>query len=192
MDSHDSEHLWRQFLAHKEDLSPSFRLEIPSGDDRERSVCTRCSFIDYRNPRIVVGSVATDDSGRILLCQRAIEPRKSWWTLPAGYLETNESAEAGARREAREEAGAKLEIDRLLAVYSLPRISQVQLMYRARLTNPDTIAAGPESEDLMLVSFEDIPWPDLAFPSVSWALRDWRAVEGQADFAVRSNPADGL
>jgi len=179
-------------LAHKEDLSPSFRLEIPSGDDRERSVCTRCSFIDYRNPRIVVGSVATDDSGRILLCQRAIEPRKGWWTLPAGYLETNESAEAGARREAREEAGAKLAIDRLLAVYSLPRISQVQLMYRARLTNPDTIAAGPESEDLMLVAFEDIPWPDLAFPSVSWALKDWLAVEGQADFAVRSNPADGL
>lgn len=175
-----------------DDWSPSFRSEIPAGDDRERSICTRCGFIDYLNPRIVMGSVATDDQGRILLCKRAIEPRKGWWTLPAGYLETGESAEVGARREAWEEAGAKLELDRLLAIYSIERISQVQLMYRARLTNPDTIAPGPESEALKLVAFEDIPWAELAFPSVTWALRDWHATKDQADFAVRSNPAEGL
>lgn len=175
-----------------DDLSPSFRLEVPPDDDRERSVCTRCGFIDYRNPRIVVGSVATDDQDRILLCKRAIEPRKGYWTLPAGYMETGESAEAGARREAREEAGAILEIDRLLAIYSLERISQVQLMYRAHLANPDAIAPGPESEELTLVKFEDLPWPDLAFPTVGLALRNWHEVRGRTDFAVFGNPAEGL
>lgn len=179
-------------MGHKDDWSPSFRMEIPAGDDRERSVCTRCGFIDYRNPRIVVGSVATDENGRILLCQRAIEPRKGFWTLPAGYLETGESAEEGARREAREEAGAKLDIDRLLAVYSLTRISQIQLMYRARLTSPATIAPGPESIELRLVTFEDIPWPELAFPSVSWALRQWHATRDEAAFPVFGNPLEGL
>lgn len=175
-----------------DDRTPSFRVEIPPGDDRERSVCTRCGFVDYRNPRIVVGSVATDDQGRLLLCKRAIEPRKGWWTLPAGYMELGESAEVGARREAREEAGAILELDRLLAVYSIERIGQVQLMYRARLTNPDTIAPGPESEELKLVSFEDIPWPELAFPTVAWALRHWHETRDRDDFPVFSNPLQGL
>ncbi|MEM9233492.1 MAG: NUDIX hydrolase [Pseudomonadota bacterium] len=165
---------------------------MPTGDDRERSVCTRCGFVDYLNPRIVVGSVATDDQDRILLCKRAIEPRKGWWTLPAGYLETGESTEVGARREAWEEAGARLELDRLLAIYSIERISQVQLMYRARLTNPETIAPGPESEELQLVAFEDVPWTELAFPTVSWALKDWHATKSQADFAVHSNPVEGI
>lgn len=171
---------------------PSFQLKIPSGDNRERSVCTRCGFIDYRNPRIIAGSVATDDQDRILLCKRAIEPQIGLWTLPAGYLEMGEAAEAGARREAREEAEAIVTIDTLLAVYSIERISQVQLIYRARLENPGSIAPGPESQEVKLVPYGDIPWTELAFPSVVWALRDWKAVEGQAVFAPRSNPLQGL
>ena len=172
--------------------SPSFSLQIPPGDDRERDVCTRCGYVRYDNPRVIVGAAATDSQGRILLCKRAIEPQKGWWTLPAGFLELGESAEDGARREAMEEAGAVLTIDRLLAVYSILRNSQVQLIYRAILENPDEIKAGPESLELQLVPFEDIPWTDLAFPSVVWALRDWKSVEGDAAFAPRSNPVDGV
>lgn len=179
-------------MGNTDDWSPSFRPEIPSGDDRERLVCTRCGFVDYRNPRIVVGSVATDNQDRLLLCRRAIEPRKGWWTLPAGYMETGEAPEAGARREAREEAGAELEIDRLLAIYSLERISQVQLIYRARLTNPEDIAPGPESLELKLVTYEDVPWPELAFPTVSFALKQWAEVRGRDDYPVFSNPEQGL
>lgn len=179
-------------MSNTDNLSPSFRTQVPAGDDKERSVCTRCGYIDYRNPRVVVGSVATDDQGRLLLCKRAIEPRRGYWTLPAGFLETGESAEEGARREAREEAGAVLEIDRLLAIYSIERISQIQLMYRARLANPETIAAGPESEAIRLVTFDEIPWADLAFPSVNWALRQWKEVRGRADFAVFQDPPEGL
>ena len=80
-----------------------FIRETPDGDNMERSVCATCGFVDYENPKIVVGSVATWE-GKILLCKRAIEPRRGYWTLPAGYLEQHESAEDGAIREAQEEA----------------------------------------------------------------------------------------
>lgn len=170
--------------------APNFKREVPSGDDVERSVCASCGFIDYQNPKIVVGSVARWED-KILLCKRAIEPRKGYWTLPAGYMELGETAEEGALREAWEEARARLELDRLLAVYSVPRISQVQLMFRARLTTPD-IAAGPESEQVALYDWDDLPWADLAFPTVGWALRHYRETEGRSDFAPFSNPVEGL
>ena len=179
-------------MARTEHLPPSFQHKIPDGDDRERLVCTHCQFIDYRNPRVIVGCVATDVQDRILLCKRAIEPQSGFWTLPAGYLEQGESAEEGARREAREEAEAVLSIDRLLAIYSIVRISQVQLIYRARLENPKTIRPGPESQDVALVPFDDIPWTDLAFPSVVWALRHWQETKDEAAFALCSNPIDGI
>ncbi len=153
--------------------NPSFSKQIPAGDDRERHVCDRCGFVDYVNPKIVVGAVATDVHGRILLCRRAINPRRGYWTLPAGFLEEGESVEDGAAREAREEACAALEIDALVGVYSIPRISQVQLFFRARLASG--VAPGPESLETALVRWDAIPWDVLAFPSVSWALNDWRA-----------------
>ncbi|MCK5744570.1 MAG: NUDIX hydrolase, partial [Oricola sp.] len=169
---------------------PRFVRKVPSGDNMERSVCATCGFVDYQNPKIVVGSVVLHEK-KILLCKRAIEPRRGFWTLPAGYLEQHETAEDGTMREAREEACADIEIDRLLAVYSIPRISQVQLMFRARLVDP-SIAPGPESEAVGLYAWEDIPWPDLAFPSVGWALRHYRETMDRRDFAPFANPPDGL
>ena len=153
--------------------APDFHLIIPDGDDKERSVCRSCGFIDYVNPKLVAGVVATDSAGRILMCKRAIEPRHGFWTLPAGFMEKGESVEDGAAREAREEACAELELEGLPAVYSVPRISQVQMFFRARLISD--IAAGPESLDVALYEWEDIPMSDLAFPTVRWALEDFRA-----------------
>ena len=121
---------------------PDFGLEIPPGDDKERRVCQRCDFIDYQNPKIVAGSVVLKGD-QILLCKRAIEPRKGFWTLPAGFMELGESVEEAAQREAQEEALANIEIDRLLAVYSVPRIGQVQVMFRARLIG-DCAAMAPQ------------------------------------------------
>ena len=161
--------------------APEFLRKIPQGDDRERSVCARCGFVDYQNPKIIVGAVAAFD-GRALLCRRAIEPRRGFWTLPAGFLELGESAEDGARREAVEEACADIRIDRLLAVYSVPRISQVQIFFRAWLERGEA-APGPESLETRLVAWEDIPWADLAFPTVARALENWRATAHRADFA---------
>ena len=170
----------------------SFSRRVPPGDDHERSVCDRCGYVAYENPKIVTGSVATAPDGRILLCKRAIEPRKGYWTLPAGYMEMNESVEDAALREAREEAGAALRLDRVLAIYSVPRIGQVQVMFRAELLNPDGVKAGIESEAVDLFAWEEVPWPDLAFPTVAWALRHWHESRTQGAFAPYANPQDGV
>ncbi|MFC7332770.1 NUDIX hydrolase [Rhodocista pekingensis] len=167
---------------------PSVRT-IPEGEDRERLVCPDCGYIAYENPKIVVGSVTTWEDGRILLCRRAIEPRRGFWTLPAGYMELGEASAAGAAREAWEEARARIEIDCLLAVYDIPRISQVQLIYRARLLSPE-IGPGPESVEVGLFAWDDIPWGQLAFPSVVWSLNEHRARLGQRDFPPGGNPPD--
>ena len=170
--------------------TPNFERRIPPGDNVERSVCSTCGFVDYQNPKIVVGSIAVWES-KILLCRRAIEPRIGYWTLPAGYLEIGETAEDGACREAMEEANAHIAIERLLAVYSVSRISQVQLMFRAQLTSPD-ISAGPESQDVALFEWDDIPWPDIAFPTAGWALRHFYETREKTDFPPFTNPIDGL
>ena len=169
---------------------PSVR-GIPEGDNRERMICADCGFILYDNPKIVVGSVARWGE-RILLCRRAINPRQGFWTLPAGYLELNEATTAGAEREAWEEARARISIEGLLAIYDIPRISQVQLIFRARLVD-DNISAGPESLEVGLfgwgeIPWDDIPWADLAFPSVGWALNHHRDAHATGDFTARSAP----
>jgi ADP-ribose pyrophosphatase YjhB (NUDIX family) len=164
---------------------PSVR-GIPEGDNRERMICAECGYILYDNPKIVVGSVARWGE-RILLVRRSIEPRYGFWTLPAGFLELNESASGGAEREAWEEAQARIEIEGLLAIYDIPRISQVQLIYRARLID-ETVAAGPESLEVGLFGWDEIPWGDLAFPSVSWALHHDYEARTTRDFTTRSNP----
>ena len=170
-------------------LKPSFSRRTPDGDTHGRNVCDHCDFIHYENPKIVVGSVVRH-AGKILLCRRAIEPRKGYWTIPAGYLELHETPEDGARREAREEANAKLELNSLLAVYTVERLSQVQLIYRASLQSPD-FSAGEESLEVELFDWDDIPWDEIAFPTVHWALDHDRAVERGEATAPLKNPAGG-
>lgn len=155
-------------MATNTPILPGFLRKTPQGDTHEREVCEYCGFVNYENPKIVVGSVVRHH-GKILLCRRAIEPRRGFWTIPAGYLEMHETPEDGARREAREEAGATLVLDGLLAVYSVPRLSQVQLIYRATLADGQ-FSAGEESLEVGLFGFDQIPFADIAFPSVHWAL----------------------
>ena len=159
---------------------------IPPGDDRERLVCDDCGFIHYDNPKIVVGSVAVWED-KVLLCRRAIEPRTGYWTLPGGFMELRETTAEGAAREAWEEARARIDVEDLFAIYNIPRISQVQLFYRARLLAPE-IEPGPESLDVMLCRWEEIPWDNLAFPSSRWALTHYDEIRGQDAFELRTNP----
>lgn len=161
-------------------------LTRPEGEDRERFVCTRCTEIHYVNPKIVVGSVCTLGD-RLLLCRRAIEPRIGFWTIPAGWMETGETAEQGALREAWEEAHARIEIEGLIAVYSIPRIAQVQLLYRAKLIDPN-VFPGVESQEVKLVGWDEIPWDELAFPSVTWVLQRAFELRGQQSWATGFNP----
>jgi len=168
------------------DLKPAFTNRVPEDDNLPRDICDHCDFIDYKNPKIVVGSVVRHE-GKILLCRRSIEPRKGYWTIPAGYMELNETPEDGAKREAMEEANADLNLSSLLAVYSVPRLSQVQLIYRARLNSPD-FSAGPESLEVELFTWADIPWDDIAFPTVHWALNHDRTVERGDAIGPFANP----
>ena len=167
---------------------PSLR-KVPEGDTQERMVCPDCGFIAYENPKIVVGSVVVSGD-RFLLCRRAIEPRRGYWTLPAGYLEVNESTMSGAAREAFEEARARIAIEGLLGVYDIPRLSQVQVIYRARLAEPG-FEAGAESLEVRLFAWDEIPWDDLAFPSVHWSLRHFRDWQRTGDERARSAPETG-
>jgi len=166
---------------------PSVR-RVPEGDNRERTICAECGFVLYDNPKIVVGSVVRWGE-RILLCRRSINPRRGFWTLPAGYLELNESTTTGAEREAWEEAQARIQIEGLLAIYDIPRISQVQLIYRARLLD-EAVAAGPESLEVRLFGWDEIPWDDLAFPSVRWALHHEKEALVTGDLTTRCSPPD--
>jgi ADP-ribose pyrophosphatase YjhB (NUDIX family) len=154
----------------------SFVRRIPEGDTRERMVCVDCGHVAYENPKVVVGAVVVADE-RILMCRRAIEPRKGFWTLPAGYMELGETLEEGAAREALEEAEAVIEIDGILGVFSIARIGQVQVIFRARFaaSGPPVFGAGEESLEVRLFGPEEIPWDDIAFPSVHWALHAWLA-----------------
>lgn len=163
-----------------------FTRQIPAGDNRERDVCGDCGWIHYKNPQVVVGAVCVWDD-KFLLCKRAIEPRHGYWTIPAGYLEENESTEDGARRETLEEACAEIEIGQLLAVYNIARISQVQLIYTARLKDGN-FAPGDESLETRLYSWSEIPWDDLAFPTVRWALEQYASIKDTPKFAPFTNP----
>jgi len=145
---------------------------VPPGDDRERLVCPDCGYVAYDNPRVIVGAVCVWQD-KYLICRRAIPPRLGFWTVPAGYLEIGETTADGAKREAWEEARAKIEIVGLIGIYEIPRISQVYVMHRAKLLTPD-VAAGPESDEVRLAGWDDIPWRELAFPSVAWALERYR------------------
>jgi ADP-ribose pyrophosphatase YjhB (NUDIX family) len=108
----------------------------------------------------------------VLLCRRAIEPRKGLWTLPAGFLENGETLESGALRETLEEAGARVAVAALYAVISLPHISQVYMMFRARLLDLD-FGPGPESLEARLFEEREIPWELLAFRTIGRTLRNY-------------------
>ena len=155
---------------------PEFIRAIPDGDTRERLICPDCGHIAYDNPKIVAGAVVVQDN-RILLCRRAIEPRRGFWTLPAGYMELGETVAEAAQREAREEAEAEIVLEGILGIYSIARIGQVQILFRARFADATAphFAAGEETLEAALFDWDQIPWSELAFPTVTWALRAWRA-----------------
>jgi len=157
---------------------------VPDGDNRARHVCSACGYIHYENPKMVVGCIPEWED-KILLCRRAIEPRYGLWTLPAGFMENEETSAEGASRETLEEAGAHVEVSQLFAMFSLPHINQIYLMYRASM--PDaSFAAGTESLDVGLYEEKDIPWEELAFPVVNETLKLYFSDRQTGEFRVHS------
>ena len=147
-------------------------LAIPEGDNRPRYVCSHCHTIHYHNPKLVVGSIPVwerDGELQILLCKRAIEPRHGYWTLPSGFMENEETTEQAALRETEEEAGANVELGNLFTLLNVAHVHQVHLFYLARLRDLD-FAPGIESLDVQLFTQDQIPWDDLAFPTIRTTL----------------------
>lgn len=149
----------------------SVTYKIPEGDNRSRHICDNCGTIHYSNPKVVVGSIPVWEN-QILLCKRAIEPRKGFWTLPAGFLENRETVEEGAARETLEEANAEIRIVGLQSVYSIPHISQIYMFFLADLVD-GKFSVSSESEEVKLFSVNEIPWEELAFTSVHFALKKY-------------------
>ncbi|MGL6224794.1 MAG: NUDIX hydrolase [Steroidobacteraceae bacterium] len=145
-------------------------LRTPGGDHFARYVCDACGVVHYQNPRLIVGCVPEHGDGRILLCRRAIEPRLGFWTIPAGFMENGETTQDGARRESLEEAQAHVEIGSLLAVVHVLHADQVHVMFRATLPAAH-YGPSPESLEVGLFAEADIPWDEIAFRSVDFALR---------------------
>jgi ADP-ribose pyrophosphatase YjhB (NUDIX family) len=160
-------------------------LRVPEGDNRPRHVCDQCRTIHYRNPNIVAGTVPVWED-KILLCRRAIEPRYGLWTLPAGFMENGETMEQAALRESQEEANARVEIENIYTLISLPSVNQVYVMYRARLLDLD-FHPGQESLEVDLFSQQDIPWDKLAFRTIQYTLEQYFADRPGGQFPVHTH-----
>ncbi len=165
------------------------RLLVPEGDNRPRHVCSACHTIHYRNPLMVVGAVPVWED-RILLCRRAIEPRKGYWTLPAGFMENDETLQEGAARETREEALAEVAIGKLFAAINVLHVNQVHVMFLARMLSAQH-GPGDESLESELVLPDEIPWDEIAFPSIRFTLERFIADLETGSFGVHTRDIRG-
>ena len=157
---------------------------VPAGDSLPRHVCPGCGAVHYSNPRMVVGCVP-EAGERILLCRRAIEPRRGFWTVPAGFMENDETAGEAALRETLEEAGAQIELEEPFSMISVPRVNQVHVFYRARLRDLE-FKPGEESLEVALFEEDKIPWKEIAFRTVGLTLKYWFADRKNGSFGFHS------
>ena len=157
---------------------------VPPGDSEPRDVCDACGSIHYSNPKLVVGCVPEWDR-RILLCRRAIEPRYGYWTLPAGFMENDETTAQGALRETLEEAGAHVELLAPFSMISVPYVNQVHVFFRARLLDLE-FKPGVESLEVALFEEARMPWNDIAFRTVGLTLKHWFADRARNSFGFHA------
>ena len=158
------------------------RVGVPAGDNRPRHICDSCDTIHYHNPKVVAGCIAHWED-KILMCRRAIEPRHGLWTVPAGFMENGETTYEGALRETVEEANARVEIEDLFVTVNLPHIDQVYMLFRGRLLDLD-FYPGEESLETELLPEADMPWQQMAFPTVTEALKLYFADREAGQFGV--------
>jgi ADP-ribose pyrophosphatase YjhB (NUDIX family) len=168
--------------------SSALEFRVPDGDTLPRYLCSACGTVHYQNPKVVVGCLPVWRE-QVLLCKRAIEPRRGLWTLPAGFLENGETISAGAERETTEEAQARIDIGPLYTMISLPHINQLYVMFRARLVDLD-FGPGTESLEVRLFDEADIPWGELAFRTIGRTLRNFFLDRKLGSFPVHVSAFD--
>lgn len=172
--------LFSRRIDHCQACGTPVEHKVPDDDNRQRAVCPACQHVHYVNPLNVVGTVPVWDD-QVLLCRRNIEPRKGFWTLPAGFMELHETTEEGAARETDEEAGARIEMQGLYCLINVVTVGQVHLFYRARLLDTD-FAPGPETIEARLFREDEIPWEELAFRTVRMTLERYFADRKRGQF----------
>ena len=179
---------FRSPIKHCRDCGTAVAYRLPDdGDTKQRAVCPACHTVHYENPLNVVGTVPEFTDGRVLLCKRNIEPRWGKWTLPAGFMELDETTAQGAARETDEEAGADIRMGRLFSIVNVPRVGQVHLFYTAEVLS-EALNPGPETIEARFFREEDIPWDELAFRTVSITLQ--RYLEDRASGTVQVHNID--
>lgn len=142
-------------------------------EQKKRKVCKVCGYVDYENPKIVSGSLIVKNN-KFLLCKRAIQPSYGKWTIPSGYMDKKETPEDGALREAYEEVNVRIKLIRLFAVVTVKSKNLVQFIFLAKQISR-TFKPGIESLDASYYSYNEIPWKELAFPSVKWAINMYKS-----------------
>ena len=157
-----------RFCSH---CGASVSQQVPAGDNRVRDICDSCGHIHYQNPRMVTGTLPVYQN-KVLLCKRAIEPRKGFWTLPGGFMELNETLEQGALRETLEETRAEVRLQSLYTLFNVLAVGQVSVFFLAELPAP-VFSAGEESLEVRLFSEDEIPWQDLAFDTIRITLKHY-------------------
>ncbi|MDP9142692.1 MAG: NUDIX hydrolase [Pseudomonadota bacterium] len=158
---------------------------VPAGDHLPRHVCPSCGHIQYQNPKVIAGVIPEWEDGRILMCRRNIEPRLGLWTFPAGFLEQGETTAEGAAREAHEESMARVHVGQLLMVINVPYVSQVYMVHCGRLLSAE-FGPTPESSEVRLMREDEIPWDEIAFPTIFHSLKQFFSDRGAGQFSTHS------
>ena len=173
--------LHRPLIQHCKACGSAVTYRLPDdGDTRERAVCNACHTIHYENPLNVVGTVPVWGD-KVLLCKRNIEPRRGFWTLPAGFMELGETTAEGALRETHEEAGAEIMLEDLFTLLNVARVGQVHMYYRARLLS-ERFDPGHETMEARLFQQHEIPWEEIAFRTVKETLERFFADRQRGSF----------
>lgn len=174
----------RSRIQHCPACGSHVQYRIPPDDNRERAVCPACSRIHYENPLNVVGTLPAWND-QVLLCLRNIEPRRGFWTLPAGFMELGETTSQGALRETQEEAGAHIELVQLFSVMNVRQVGQVHLYYLAKLTDTH-LDPGPETIEARLFTEAEIPWDQIAFRTVRETLKRYFEDRKRGQFGLHT------
>lgn len=142
------------------------------GDERERLACPACGLVAYVNPRLVVTTLPVTEAGEILLIRRGIEPGRGRWAQPGGFLEVDETVTEAAIRETFEETGLVVEPGEIIGLYSRLEAAVVVVVFEARIVG-GVPRLSAEATEIAAFAPEAIPWPEIAFKTTYWALRDW-------------------
>jgi len=176
---------------HTHDLTPPYRFcpvcgaplepRVLKATEPKRLVCTSpaCGFVFYLDPKVAVGTVIRMPDGKVVLVKRAIEPGYGKWVFPGGYVDRGEEITLAAIREAKEESGLDIRIDRLINIYSYAGRAPIIVVYAATWTGGELVV---DDEGLEARAFETgaIPWDELAFRSTREALTEYVEAERNA------------